>query len=94
MKRTFTSKIYALIVLVAFTAASCGEENDDDDAVTPDPNLSGCRLTTLAFLGESGSADDDVVKIEYNAQGYISKAIEDYEEGGANSDYTRYTYDA
>ncbi|MFD3004076.1 hypothetical protein ACFS7Z_27240, partial [Pontibacter toksunensis] len=42
----------------------------------------------------SGSADDDVVKIEYNAQGYISKAIEDYEEGGANSDYTRYTYDA
>lgn len=35
-----------------------------------------------------------MVKIEYNAQGYISKATEDYEEGGANSEYTRYIYDA
>lgn len=85
MKRTLITKLKVLLVLLAFGAASCGEENPDD-LVTPVDPQSGCRLTELREQG-----DDEVTKVEYNAQGNISKVTE---TGRGDTDIIAYTYDA
>jgi hypothetical protein len=90
MKKTFQAKLLILNVLLAVAFTACNNNDDDDDTVDPvNTGADACQLVKAAEVG-----DDDYMEFEYNAQGYLTKAV--YREVGlsATGDYEMFTYNA
>lgn len=90
MKKTFKTRFLILNVLLAVTFTACNNNDDEDDNVDPiGTGADACQLVKAAEVG-----DDDYTDFEYNAQGYLTKAI--YREVGssATNDYEIFSYNA
>ncbi|AMM50775.1 hypothetical protein TH61_05695 [Rufibacter sp. DG15C] len=69
MKSLFTNKVWALLALCCLTLASCGDDEDEE------VSIQSCVLDQVEFF-ENNISDGSTLKVEYNSQGYVTKATE------------------
>ena len=86
MRKTFNSRHVAFSLLLAFSITAC---NDDGDSVDPiNEDQVACQMVKEAVAG-----DGIYTAFEYNAQGYVTKAVLKPVNSNANYDaYSTFTY--